>query len=248
MQLFCRSCGAEIKSADINLNNMMAKCAQCNAVFSFADMYDDVAENPAKRKRDYAYDVPQPGNITVRHDGMDLLITRAWSRKTGLGLLLFAILWGGVVFGAMLPSFFASDQQSSIEVFVCFFGIFAGAGVLVTGIAIYSLVNFTTIRVSREAIQTRHHPLPWPGKVFSAPGVEQVFVRQVVSTSRNKNGSTSTSISYNVELVLSNGSRQPLLTGLEDADQGRFIEQEVEKYLQMEDVPVAGEYGSTGWL
>lgn len=248
MQLFCRSCGAEIKAADINLDNMMAKCSQCNAVFSFADMYDDVAAKPGKSKREYAYNVPQPGNITVRHDGMDLLITRAWSRRSGLGLLVFATFWNGVVFAVMLPSFFAPDQQSDIGMFVCFFGIFAGVGVLVAMLAIYNLLNFTTVRVNREAIQTRHHPLPWPGKIFSVPGVQQVFVRQVVSTSRNDKGFTSTSVSYNVEVVLGNGSRKTLLTGLEDAEQGRFIEQEIEKHLRMEDVPVAGEYGSAGVL
>lgn len=241
MQMFCRSCGAEISADGINLQTMMAKCAKCNAVFSFADMYADIEPKAAKKANAYAYDIPQPGGITMHHNGMDLVLVRNWSRLNGALTLGFGVFWLGVLFVGMRPVFDFSYSQMPLT-FI--FAIFPFFGIYMVVSGLYGLLNQTMIRVGSGSLQTAHAPLPWPGKRFDAHDLEQLFVSQKVSTSSGRRG-RSTTITYRVEAVTRTGERVNILQGLESPEQAKFIEQEIERHLRIEDAPVRGEYGGS---
>ncbi len=240
MQLFCRSCGAEISADGINLQTMMAKCTKCNAVFSFADMYADIEPKAAKKANAYAYDIPQPGGVTMRHDGMDLVLVRDWNRLNGALALGFGVFWLVMLFVIMRPFF--SDFPGSQMPVTFIFALFPFFGVYMMVSGLYGLLNQTMIRVGSGSLRTAHAPLPWPGKHFDAHDLEQLFVSQKVSTSSGRSG-RSTTITYRVEAVTRTGERVKILQGLESPEQAQFIEQEIERYLRIEDTPVRGEYG-----
>jgi hypothetical protein len=131
MQVTCKQCGAPIGAEAVNLDRLVAKCAFCNAVFSFADQLE-----PAERPRPAAerFDVPMPKGFDVQARTGRLRIARKW---------------------------------------------------------------------------------------FS-----------------HKN---STSTTYEVYAILQDGARQKLLSGLHEIEQALYIEQEIERFLEIEDRPVRGE-------
>jgi hypothetical protein len=99
------------------------------------------------------------------------------------------------------------------------------------------LLNKTTIRAQRGLIEIRSGPIPCGGnKTFPTAGLEQLYAQEKVS--HGKNG---TSYSYELQALLSGNRREKLLAGLTDAEQALYIEQQLERYLGIEDRPVPGE-------
>jgi|GEM_PF-869206 hypothetical protein len=244
MQLFCRSCGAEISADGVNLQTMMAKCSKCNAVFSFADMYAELEPKAAKNADTYTYDIPQPGGITMHHDGMDLVLIRNWNSMNGLMTLGFGVLWMVILFFVFSP-IIADFQMVLSDDSLLIFGlllVLPAAGIYSVISGLYGVLNKTMIRVSSGIIQTVHGPLPWPGKRFDAHDFEQLFVSQKVTSSTSRSGRRTT-IKYQVEAITRSGTRTLILQGLESPEQAQFIEQEIERHLRIPDARVRGEYG-----
>jgi len=87
-------------------------------------------------------------------------------------------------------------------------------------------------------VRVRHFPLPYPGGLFVPAGeIAQLYVKETHHVSRN--GET---LSYEVGMMMRDSSRRVLVKNLPNSQQARFIEQEIEKYLHIQDAPVSGEY------
>jgi hypothetical protein len=232
MQIFCRQCGAEIKAADINLDSMMAKCASCNAVFSFADMYEGITPKSAKRK---AYDeVPLPKGISVQNDGFQLEITRTWFGCSTIAIGGFSLIWNGMLWLIFVPVMLSQGLNMEFLFLLPFLAI--GIGLLYWTLA--GIFNITVIRVDNEKLVVQSGPVPVPGnKTVAAHDIEQIYTKQQVHR-----GSDSTTYTYELHAVTYEGKKQKLVGNLYDSDQALYIEQEVERFLGIEDRPVRGEY------
>jgi len=68
--------------------------------------------------------------------------------------------------------------------------------------------------------------------------LRQLYTKEIISQS--KSGS---SASYEIHAISTRGRNIKLLRGLDTSEQALYIEQEIEKYLHIEDRPVKGEYG-----
>ena len=66
--------------------------------------------------------------------------------------------------------------------------------------------------------------------------MKQLYGKEKISRSRN-----STSVSYELRAVTKSGRNIKLVGGLESQEQAIFIEQKIEKYLRIEDIPIPGE-------
>ena len=44
MQIYCKSCGQEVVADDVNLDNLIAKCNGCNAVYSWGSRTERFVE------------------------------------------------------------------------------------------------------------------------------------------------------------------------------------------------------------
>jgi len=231
MQLYCRQCGAEIQSADINLDNMIAKCAACNAVFSFADMYDEPSHQKTKNQV-LQYDVPMPNGFTIHEGDSTLTIERKWFSFTHIVLIVFGVIWNCMIWFIFVPNF--SEIGGAFSLFLLPF-IAAGIGLIYVAIA--GFFNTTTISVNDAELNISHAPIPFPGKQVASGNIEQLYTRRKVS--RSKNG---TSVSYQLRVMLRDGTERLLIQSLEKPEQAIFIEQEIERFLNIEDIPVRGEY------
>lgn len=245
MPLFCPMCGGPSRFVDIDDQTQSIRCRFCNAEYSAAQLVNEQGrrDDPRDRRR-REIKLPQPKSIQMREDGLDLIITRKWKVSSGLGALFFAVVW-------LIPSiliFAVPDTQwEGGEAPPFWFGaLFIGVGLLVLVIAIYALVNSTTYRINRQRIVVTHHPLPWPGKTLDLDGVEQLYVKQHISTSRSSNGSSSTTITYSLNKILRDGQHVTIDNNLQP-EAALFIEQEIERLLRIENLPVRGEYGKGGW-
>ena len=113
---------------------------------------------------------------------------------------------------------------------------------LVVAVTYYALTgwfNVTDITATRQDITVKHKPLPWLGnKTINARDIKQLYGKEKVTTNRN-----STSVSYEIHVITHSGADTTLVTGLETSQQALFIEQEIEKFLNIKNAPVRGEIG-----
>jgi hypothetical protein len=227
IELKCRNCGAPLTEDCISKELSAVRCPHCQALYALP---------PAglERKSYARPPVELPKSFQMESVGGVLELTRRWREPVAYFLLFFAIFWNGFMLNWNRIAF--TSGSSSMALF----------GVLHTGIGLFLIyvvtalfVNRTVIRASREKIEVKIGPLPWRGnKEMSESEVEQFFCKEKIS--KGKNGPT---YSYEVQMVLKGNRRETLVSGMSDADHALFIEQQLERYLGIQDVPVEGEYG-----
>jgi len=243
--MFCPMCGATARFQDIRTDTQSITCRFCSAEFSAAELLNEDGrrdEEPERRKRK-EIPLPRPDSVQVRDDGLELVITRKWAVMNGVGTLFFGVFWTGITSGIFLiPDMLREGAVAAPS----WFGIlFLTVGVFMIGGGLYNIVNSTTYRISRDKLTVEHHPLPWPGAVYPLEGVEQLFVKQHIRTTRSRNG-TSTTITYSLNKVMGDGRLVTIQDNMQP-DAALYIEQEIERVLGLENIPVRGEYGKGGW-
>ncbi len=177
--------------------------------------------------------VAMPRGFALRQADDELIITRSWLSLSTVGMLALCLVWDGLIALWYAVPFNRTGVYSLV--------VLPLLPVVVGGAFTYStlagFVNRTIFRVTRRAVAVTHYPLWWPGSAeIPADSIEQLFCDETVyRTKRTK------TITYNVHVVLEDGKRLPLVTGLEDSRHARFIEQEVEAHLGIPDRPMHGE-------
>jgi hypothetical protein len=224
MALTCRECGATIDADDVNLDRMVAKCRQCDAVFGI----DGMVESTVK-----PMDVPLPERFQLEPTIDGLRIRWRWFAWVHIFIAIFAIFWNGFVFSWMGITLFTEMWGFSL-----FGTIHLLVGLGLAYFALTGFINSTTIDVNAMEIRVKNGPLPWPGKELASPTIAQLYTKERISRGRR-----STSVSYEVHAVTGEGRHEKLLGGLHDTEQALFLEQEIERYLGLKDRPVRGEYG-----
>jgi hypothetical protein len=227
MQLHCPYCGHDIPAADVNLDRMVAKCASCSAVFGFEDQVESAP--PAPRK----LSVPLPKGIVVEQQGYELAITRRWLSPKFFFLVFFCVCWDG-----FLCFWYSMALSQRVWVMALFALGHAAIGLGLTYYTIAGFLNHTLIRVSPSHLGVTHGPLPWPGKKrLESSGIAQIFCKEHISRGRN-----STTTTYEVHAATHAGVREKLVESLDSSDQALYLEQEIERFLNIKVAPVAGEW------
>src|SRR5262245_63719696 len=95
MQLFCKKCGKQIVSEDMNLEMALAKCRTCSSVFSILDALKDDPDPGVAAVKRQRLPVPMPKGYKIDEFGRELTITYRWFAPIAFCLLLFCIVWDG---------------------------------------------------------------------------------------------------------------------------------------------------------
>jgi hypothetical protein len=256
MEVRCPTCGARVPAADVNLDRLVAKCAACDAVFDFsAALAASRAEGPAPRRprapRPATWIVevdearpPEP-SPTYRSGGSaprgDFVVRFRWFGPKHLALALFCLVWDGflaVWYGAAITGLARSGGASGPAwLMVLFPAVHVAVGVGLTYTTLAGFVNSTRVGLRDGALFVRHGPLPWRGgKALDASTVTQLFVRDKVTPGRR--GDTRT---FELAAVVDGEWTAPFVTGLDEVDQARWLEEELEARLGIADEPVKGE-------
>jgi len=230
----CPSCDAEIPADDVNIERLVAKCRHCNTVFGFAaqlgaEALQQVAPALRTGKRP---EVPMPPTISMTSSGKTLEVTLRWFSWTVLALAFFCVFWDG-----FMVVWYVIALSEGVAVMAVAGLLHLAVGVGLTYFCLASWLNSTRITLDGMYLRIEHGPLPWPGGLeLPTSNIEQLFTKQVVH--RGKHGPH---YSFELHAALRDGSQRKLLSGLSDAEQALYIEQEAERFLGVEDRAVSGE-------
>ncbi|HMN89149.1 MAG TPA: hypothetical protein PKE68_03950 [Saprospiraceae bacterium] len=228
-QLECPNCGARIHSDDINLSMLVAKCRQCHTVFG----YDAMLLQKHTRQRPQ---VSMPKGIEAFSYLSELDIDINWYKTSNSGFIIFfTVFWNAV----LLP-FIIVALTTDEWIIMLFISIHLIIGLSFLYYTIALLFNITSVIASRHHIRIVHKPIKmpfYPDREVPVDTVEQVFVDQYVESTTNNRPN----YAYAVRILTKDGQRLRLVKGLQTPEQAIFIEQEIERFLKIEDRPVAGE-------
>jgi predicted Zn finger-like uncharacterized protein len=228
VKLNCPECGAEIPADNINLDRMVAKCRECNTVFGFGDQFGASAGAQSLVR----LAVPRPASLQVEQDGAELRLTRRWFSPTYIFLGIFAIFWNG-----FMAVWFGIAIISRMWPMALFGSIHAAIGLFIAYVAVAGLVNSTLVRIGMGEIQVSHSPLPWRGnRRIETAGIAQLYSKEISHRSRRR-----TTQSYEIHAATGDGRDIKLLSALENSEQALYLEQEIERYLGIKDLPMRGE-------
>lgn len=182
-------------------------------------------------------DIGLPEKMGIYSNGSCLNISIKWLGWKVIYMTIFSIVWNGFI--ANQVQLIVSKNQSWDSALPLLPFFIAGLGMIYYVLA--GWLNKTNILITHANITIRHTPIPWFGnKELAASDLKQIYVKECVSESEN--GKTA---SYQVHAITNKAANIMLLEGLESSEQGLFVEQEIEKYLNITDVPVKGEFGGS---
>lgn len=217
----CKNCATEISIATTDdVDHQLITCPDCNTVFPTTNYNNKlVSFTPSSRS------LPAKMSIEVLND--ELVITSHWRGVVRLGL--FAICSFLLTFGL----FFSEVTTPEF--------LFNPLTWIVSGIAYYGLVglvNTIVVRVDPAHLSVRQGPLlPRRHIEIDQSQIDQLYIKKHV-----QRGNKSTTITYQLHLVHKNGLHQKIVSNLDTAEQALFLEQEIERYLGLEDQTVSGEH------
>jgi hypothetical protein len=135
------------------------------------------------------------------------------------------IVWFAIAF---------SQGQYGMAAFGSIHGL---VGVFLTYYTIAGYLNRTYIYVDNYIMKILHQPLPWYGNMqIGSTELEQLYSKEKVTYSRNGQN-----ISYDLHAKTIAGKDVKLLSGFENSEQVLFTEQEIERYLHIQDRAIRGE-------
>lgn len=171
-------------------------------------------------------EVGLPDKIEIHQRGMGIEIARRWFGPRFYPLIPFTVAWN---YGAY--AFFTDGQvMSGPDLWVAF-----GIGVAFLYGTIAAIFNKTLVTVDRDRLAVRHSPVPWPGnREISASDLKQLYTKEKIQ----KIGDGGIAVTYEIRALTHRGKSVQLLRGLDESEQARFIEQEIEKHLGIEDTRV----------
>ncbi len=234
MQVTCKQCGSEIPVENLNLDRMIAKCTECNAVFNFEDQMEDTdREQPAEKP-----EVSMPKGFQVENRGQELIITRRWFGLMFIFLAFFCVIWDGFMV------FWFGMAFSEGSLMMAGFGtLHAAVGIGLTYYVLAGFFNKTVITVGGRNFTVKHRPLPFPGKELDPNDIEQLYCKEIVNRRSSSSGGSSTYFTYELHALTRDGKHQKVLKGLTEVEQILYVEQEIERFLGIKDrsVEVRGE-------
>ena len=174
-----------------------------------------------------------PENIHLRQYDDYIHITRKWFGSRAILMTFAAILINGVVY-----SLYLKISENSINTGdLIGISVVGSIGLFSAYFALANWLNKTDIFVSKENMEIRHKPIPWYGnKIFPVITIEQIYCKERIKST----GHGGFSVSYEVRYITKRGEDKILLSQIEKNEQALYIEQEVEKYLGIENQPVRG--------
>lgn len=226
--LRCPNCEVRILSSDINIDKLVAKCHACHSVFSFEEKLQ-IAEHKQP-------EILLPPGIEAYTTPSELNIVINWKNSSGSFLTIFTIIWN--VF--LLPFLYIAITSGELKILLFLsIHLLVGIGLLYNMIATF--VNKTHINVDRIHLLIEHGPIKMPtykNQDIPITDLEQVFVKKY-STGR-QNGRPVFAFSVNV--VLTSQRTLTIAKGLKHPDLALYIEQQIERFLEIKDRRVEEEW------
>lgn len=250
-QLSCVTCGRLIPAEDANLDNMMAKCRNCNAVFSFAptnraSIVDTI--NSTFQESMQALNRQQSGTLQRPADGRRIEMPKGVITERDFSELRFVIPWRStrrwgffvlftVVWNAILTPFIITGIATGEWRLLLFTSLHILVGVSFFIYTLGLMVNKTSIVVTNQGVEIKNGPIPIPfnpNRFMPVREIEQLFVEEYVPSKTNGRPD----YTYAVTALTTSAERQRLVGGFSQSGYALYLEQEMETFLNIKDKPV----------
>ncbi|MDX1943303.1 MAG: hypothetical protein SFU99_22245 [Saprospiraceae bacterium] len=233
IHLECPNCGASIRAEDVNIDKLIAKCSQCHTLFGFDTMLKQVERHRPE--------VPLPPGVDAMSYLSELNIEIIWRKTSNAGFFIFfTIFWNAILIPFII---IALTQGEWIILLFISLHLLVGLSLLYYTLSI--LFNTTYIRVNHQELNIQHRPFKmpfYPDRHEMVSDIDQLFIDKYVESRTNNQPN----FAYAVRAVLKSNpdKRVRIIRGLKNQEQARYVEQEVERFLNIKDRPVEGEWVS----
>ena len=237
MQVQCPNCGTMLRSDDMNLATMAAKCRRCDSLLDLKPLLSTAGADGHRTPAAERPIIPTPPGFRIAETQLGLRIVRRWFASGLFMSALFCIAWDSFLVFWYYMAFTQPGPGPWNWIMIIFPVGHVAVGIGVTYSTLAGFVNDTRISVEDGQLTVRHGPLPWPGnRSFQTVDIDQLFTEQ--NTHRAKGGQTFT---YRLCAVMKDGRKEVVLSGSDEIDHILFLEQRLEAELGIKDRPVAGE-------
>lgn len=228
-QLTCQNCRAKIPTKNINIQKVIAKCDSCGHVFDFEKM--------VKKERKQRREILLPTYMDVLKLNSQLEIDIKWRSSMNKFLVFFAVCWNAIMFVIVISIMSSGNFFDLLPVSI---HLAVGIGLIYYIIAMY--FNTSKVMVNTRYLTIKHEPIKIPfykGHDIRSDDIEQVYVDEYVSSRSNKRPN----YAFRVNVLLKDQQYKPIviLKGFKYPEQALYVEQEVERFLRIEDRKVKGE-------
>ncbi len=216
----CPSCNNDIIADHINLQHKIAKCNNCNSIFSIDEDIESL-----KNKKEVKQDLLRPEGIDLFHfkNNLDITIDQHIHGVDAFGIGLFPI---AAVFSVFL--YFFSDKVTFspiIPIVLSVIGLYY----------IYKAANYsknkTYIDINNQFISIKSRPKNFrKDKSFLASDVDQLYLKHAPDGG-----------GFSLQIIVNtlNGQKHEHLCTVNTISKAKYLEQEIEKYLKIKNRKVA---------
>ena len=209
----CPSCEKDIDASNINLQNSVAKCSGCNVIFSIQEEVEGVkTKNETKQ-------------YIFRPEGIDLFFY-----KEDLEISIKQHLQGLDAFGLIFLPFL-----SALSIFIYFAkGIPIIIPIILTLGALYFIYkafnysdNKTFVDINDKFLHIRSRPKNLKkDRTYAVNDIDQVYIKH-----------SPDGVGLGVYMIVNtlDGQKHELLVSVNSLSKAKYLEQEIESYLHIED-------------
>lgn len=225
--LTCPTCQSIVEAEGINIQKLIAKCAQCNTVFNFENR--EPSAQPMER-----LDIPLPDGFLVEHYSSEMIIKIIWRKTRHLSFyIIFTVFWNLITLPFVILAISSADWMLALMISL---HVAVGIGFLLYTLAL--LMNTTSFDVSTHGIAIVTNPIRVPlnpNRYLKSNELEQLYIDKYVASKTNGRPN----YAYAVHAVVKGADKHlKLIKGLKNKNQALFIEHEVEKFLNIENKEV----------
>lgn len=217
-KISCNSCGNHLPAENININDKIAKCNDCNVVFSFQNEIADLLKKEKKKE-----EVLRPEGIDIFYfqEDLDITIKQPITALEMIGLCLMPLIV--FIFGALF-----------------FKGKIGMVMPIITGVLSVVLVGDLMMRSNHKihlSVGEKFLSVKWRPRKFHKDqfypiqDIDQIYINNI-------------SGHYTIYMILNGADGQkhvPLISGMDNLSKARYLEQEIEYHLGIEDREVPEE-------
>ncbi|GEM_PF-4606439 len=173
-----------------------------------------------------------PKGLTVQETRTGLIVRKHTPLLTRLLSLAFTSLVLSVAIREIVSGGnFAGSRYGLLNIPVIVLFIYVGLAFT---------LNTTTLQAEGELLTAKHGPIPMPGnRQVPLREIGQLYCRERV---RRSHRSIGPSYSYALYAVMRDTDEKIQLLTFKKAAQARYVEQQLERYLGIQDAPVTGEF------
>ena len=216
LKVLCPACEREVNADNLNLQNSIAKCNNCNVIFSIEDEVEDV-----KTKKEVKQEILRPEGIELFYfdDDLEITIQQHVQGVDAFGLVFLPII---AVFSIII--FFIGKHPISPYI-----PILSSLGAL---FFIYRCLNYsankTYIDINNKSLSIINRPKNLKkDKHYTVDEIDQLYLKQ----------SSSGTGYYTIYMIINGeeGQTHKRLLTVNTLSKAKYLEQEIERYLHIED-------------